>query len=409
MTCFVPEFHEPVNTIPPVQWHRWSEAAQQAPAREPRAAVRLADLTTFGVGGNVASTVTATTEAELIAAIAAADEAGKPLLMLGGGSNILASSADFAGVVVRDGRQQIRTVFEEGCPGARIHVTAGTPWDQVVVYAIEHGWMGMEGLSGIPGTAGAAIVQNIGAYGQEIAGTVASARTYDRLTHSVRTFFMSDMQLGYRTSVFKHSLRQGDEAGRVFGPSPRWIVLDVDFQLRLASLSEPVRYKQLADLLGVQPGTRVPSTEVRAGVLQLRRSKGMVLDDTDRDTYSAGSFFVNPVLTEAELAAAALPEGAPRYAVTDATAVNNIGAAAPKVPGLIKTSAAWLIDHAGFAKGYGLPGAAALSTKHALALTNRGEASGEQIAALAREVRDGVRERFGVTLEPEPVLIGLAL
>ena len=406
MSCFIPEPHEPTLTIPPVQWTRW-----QAPN-----ATKLSEITSFGVGGQARSVVTATTEAELIDAVRTADEEGTELLLVGGGSNILAGDGDFDGVIVRDGREQIETVFEEGCPGARMHVTAGTPWDAVVVYAVEHGWMGMEALSGIPGSAGAAIVQNIGAYGQEVAGTVALARTYDRLTKKVRTIFMSEMRLGYRTSLLKQSMRgssrdsenstaASDGDARKWGPSPRWIVLDVDFQLRLASLSEPVRYSQLAQRLGVEPGARAASADVRAAVLELRRSKGMVLDATDRDTFSAGSFFINPVLTEAE--AASLPPEAPRYTVTDPAAVAQIGAAAPKVPGLVKTSAAWLMDHAGFGPGYGMPGPAALSSKHALALTNRGGASAEQIAALARKVRDGVRARFGVTLEPEPVLVGI--
>lgn len=396
MTCSIPEFYEPVATLPPVQWTRWhSHQSVQA----------LADVTTFGVGGAVSRVVNATSEDELIAAVVDADEAGIPLLVVGGGSNILAGSADFDGVVVRDSRHEITTVFEEGCPGARMHVTAGTPWDETVVYAVTHGWMGMEALSGIPGTTGAAIVQNVGAYGQEVAGTVAVARTFDRLTRSVHTIFMSDMKLGYRTSILKESMRTPDSDGRVWGPSPRWIVLDVDFQLRLASLSEPIRYGQLAELLGVHPGDRAPSVQVREAVLELRRSKGMVLDDADRDTYSAGSFFINPVIPEAD--AHALPPEAPRYGVTDASAVNQIGAAAPKIPGLVKTSAAWLIDHAGFSKGYGLPGPAALSSKHALALTNRGGASGEQIAQLARTIRTSVSEQFGVVLEPEPVLVGV--
>ena len=397
MSCMIPEFSESVSTVPPVQWTRWNDLEAQD----------LSQMTTFGTGGRVASVIHAYSEREIIDAVRAADEEGKPLLVIGGGSNILASDEPFDGVVVRDERRDIKTVFEEGCPGAQMHVTAGTPWDETVVYAVEHGWMGMEGLSGIPGSTGAAIVQNIGAYGQEVSGTVVKARTYDRLTKQIRTLFMTDMELGYRTSILKQSMRVPDSEGRVWGPSPRWIVLDVDFQMRLATLSEPVRYGQLAQKLGVEPGTRVPSSDVRAAVLELRRSKGMVLDDGDRDTYSAGSFFVNPVIREED--AGILPEDAPRYAVTDPSAINQIGAAAPKVPGLVKTSAAWLIDHAGFPRGYAMPGPAALSTKHALALTNRGEASGEQVAQLAREVKAGVQERFGVTLEPEPVLIGLEI
>lgn len=409
----IPEPNEPTRTVAPAQWNRLSAPTES-----------LAQMTTFATGGKVAQYVEAYSEAELIDAIESADRDGIPLLVLGGGSNILASSTDFPGRVVRDARQEISTVFEEGCPGARMHVSAGTPWDAVVVYAIEHGWMGMEALSGIPGTAGAAIVQNIGAYGQEVAGTVVVARTYDRLTRSIRTLFLSDMALGYRASLLKDSMRAGErlkgasqshvaarldphEGGHIWSYSPRWIVLDVDFQLRLASMSEPVRYGQLADLLGVEVGTRVPSTDLRAAVLELRRGKGMVLDDADRDTYSAGSFFTNPILSEVE--AAALPQDAPRYSVTDATAVNQIGAAAPNVPGLVKTSAAWLISRAGFTPGFNMPGPAAISRKHSLALTNRGGARGEDIAQLARTIRDSVREQFGVTLEPEPVLVGLSI
>lgn len=417
MSCFIPEPHENTTTIPLQQWTRQHDNAQS-----------LAQMTTFGVGGEARQVVNAQSEAEIIDAVKTADAQNLPVLMLGGGSNILASSAPFSGVVIRDMRQEITTVFEEGCPGARMHVTAGTPWDAVVVYAVEHGWMGMESLSGIPGTAGAAVVQNIGAYGQEVSGTVACVRTFDRLTQSIRTIMMSDLELGYRTSILKQSMkkhsgdsfRPGDidphlgvvkgrlELGnRIWGPSPRWIVLDVDFQLRLANLSEPVRYAQLAELLEVTPGERVPSSDVRAAVLELRASKAMILDDADRDTFSAGSFFTNPVLTERE--AEDLPDDAPRYAVTDPTAVNQIGAAAPKVPGFVKTSAAWLIDHAGFKPGYGDPLRAVLSSKHSLALTNRGSASAEDIAALAREIRRGVHEFSGVWLEPEPVLIGLDL
>lgn len=415
MSCFIPEPYENTTALPVQQWTRWQDNAQS-----------LAQMTTFGVGGAVRHVVNAQSEAEIIDAVKAADQENLPVLMLGGASNILASSEPFAGVIIRDMRQEITTVFEEGCLGARMHVTAGTPWDAVVVYAVEHGWMGMESLSGIPGSAGAAIVQNIGAYGQEVSGTVACVRTFDRLTQSIRTIMMSDLELGYRTSILKQSMRKrsgnslrlgdidphlGVVKGRLdldnhtWGPSPRWIVLDVDFQLRLASLSEPVRYAQLADLLGVTPGERVPSVDVRAAVLQLRTSKAMVLNDADRDTFSAGSFFTNPVLSVEE--AESLPDDAPRYELTDPAAINQIGAAAPKVPGFVKTSAAWLIDHAGFKPAYGDPLRAALSSKHSLALTNRGEASAEDIAALAREIRQGVHEFSGIWLEPEPVLIGL--
>ncbi|MDO5024957.1 MAG: UDP-N-acetylmuramate dehydrogenase [Trueperella sp.] len=401
MTCLMPEPTEPTKTVPPVQ-----------SARVTADATRLAELTTIGVGGAPQQIIRAESEAELIAAIRSADDAGLPLLVLGGGSNILAADADFPGVVIRDERQEITTLDVSGCGGAELRATAGTPWDEVVVYAIENGWMGVEALSGIPGSVGAAPVQNIGAYGQELAETFAMARVYDRERQRTDSLFLSDMKFGYRDSILKRSMRAelpdaGDATPKQWTPSPRWIVLDVTLQMRLATLSRPVRYAQLAAKLDIEPGERAPSAEVRAAVLELRRSKGMVLDDADADTFSLGSFFTNPVLTEA--AAANLPPEAPRFAVTDGAAVNQIGAAAPKVAGQVKTSAAWLISNAGFAAGYGMPGPAALSTKHSLAITNRGTATAADIAQLARTVRDGVLEKFGVRLVPEPVLVGLEI
>ncbi|MCI7305214.1 MAG: UDP-N-acetylmuramate dehydrogenase, partial [Trueperella sp.] len=337
-------------------------------------------------------------EAEIVDAVSTADAEGRPVLVVGGGSNILASDEPFDGVVVHDTRSAIETLMEDSCGGAEMRITAGTPWDEAVVYAIEHGWMGLEALSGIPGSVGAAPVQNIGAYGQEVAETLAQVRTWDRKTRQFRTLFLSDMKFGYRDSILKRSIA---------GASPRWVVLAVTFHMRRATLSRPIGYGQLARTLGVEIGERAPSSDVRAAVLELRASKGMVLDDADRDTYSLGSFFTNPVLSEEQ--AALLPPEAPRFGVARHDAVNQIGAAAPTIPGQVKTSAAWLIDHAGFKPGYNMPGPAALSTKHCLALTNRGGASGEDIAALAREIRDGVRDKFGVTLVPEPVLVGLQI
>lgn len=391
MYCAIPEPHQPTKTTPSVETTRYRPTA-----------TALAQMTTIGVGGKVANVENVASREEFIDAIRSADEAQRELLVVGGGSNILASDADFPGVVVHDTRAEIEILSEDFCGGARMRVAAGTPWDDVVVFAIEHGWMGLESLSGIPGTAGAAPVQNIGAYGADASGVIASVRTYDRKTAQQRTFFLSDLDFGYRHSVLKQSILDGE-----WGNSPRWIVLDVDFHLRLATLGEPIRYAQLAQHLGVKVGSRVPATDVRAAVLELRRNKGMVLDDADRDTYSLGSFFTNPVLNE-ELAEQ-LPADAPRFAVADNAAVNQIGAAAPKIPGQVKTSAAWLIAHSGFNLGYGLPNAAALSTKHALALTNRGAAKTEDIVNLAREIRDGVSQKFGVELVPEPVTVGVEI
>ena len=358
----------------------------------------FADMTTIGVGGPVSTVVNATSEAEIIDAVAQADAEGAPLIVIGGGSNILASDEPFDGVVVRDARTEITPLMDDGCGGGQMRITAGTPWDDAVVFAIEHGWMGIEALSGIPGSVGAAPVQNIGAYGQELAETLASVRVYDRAEKRTRTLFLSDMKFGYRDSILKRSMGE-------FGASPRWVVLSVDLHMRRATLARPVSYVQLANKLDIELGKRAPSADVRAAVLELRRSKGMVLDDSDRDTYSLGSFFTNPVLTEEE--AEHLPVSAPRFGVAKHDAVNQIGSAAPTIEGQVKTSAAWLIDHAGFPAGYNMPGPAALSTKHCLALTNRGEASAEDLAAIAREVRDGVEEKFGVRLMPEPVVVGL--
>ncbi|MFD1506503.1 UDP-N-acetylmuramate dehydrogenase [Georgenia yuyongxinii] len=369
----------------------------------------LAELTTLRVGGPVAAYVEASTEAELVDAVRAADDAGTPVLVLGGGSNLLAADAGFDGVVVRDARRGIDGQADSSCAGASLTVPAGQPWDEVVATAVDEGWMGVEALSGIPGSTGATPVQNVGAYGQEVAETLSSVRVYDRLERRTRMLAVGELGLGYRTSVLKRSLTDADDGGgRTWGPTPRYVVLEVTFQMRLATLSAPVRYPELARRLGVDVGARVPATEVREAVLALRGSKGMVLDAADHDTWSAGSFFTNPVMTVSQ-ADAALPPEAPRYPVTDHTRIRQIGAAAPVVDGVVKTSAAWLISRAGFDKGYTLGAPASLSTKHSLALTNRGGATAADLLALARSVRDGVRDTYGVELVPEPVLVGVSL
>jgi len=366
------------------------------------AAPRLADLTTLGVGGPAGRYVETTTEAELVDAVRTADEGGEPVLVIGGGSNLLVSDEGFAGLVVRDTRTGIDVPDHSACAGVTYTVPAGTPWDDVVLEAATHRLYGIEALSGIPGSTGATPVQNVGAYGQEVAQTIATVRVWDRARARVRTLPLVDLRFGYRTSLLKRSLLASGDARRdprdpaddraPWGPTPRYVVLDVTFQLRQGTLSAPIAYAELARTLGVEVGQRAPLLDVRAAVLELRRGKGMVLDPADADTRSAGSFFTNPVLSHD--AAAALPAGAPRFAVGE---------------GLVKTSAAWLIEHAGFARGHGLPGPAALSTKHTLALTNRGGATAEDVLTLAREVRDGVRQAFGVTLEAEPVLVGATL
>jgi UDP-N-acetylmuramate dehydrogenase len=257
--------------------------------------------------------------------------------------------------------------------------------------------VGIEALAGVPGSVGATPVQNVGAYGQEVSDVIGSVRTWDRSEARVRTLARSDCRFAYRSSALKGSMEVRDPGGRVWRPTPRFVVLEVSFQLRVGALSAPLQYGQLADVLGIEVGERAPLAEVRNAVLALRRSKGMVLDPDDHDTWSAGSFFTNPILAAG--VAAQLPDNAPRYPGGDGGPIDSV-----------KTSAAWLIERAGFGRGFALPGSrAALSSKHTLALTNTGGASGDEVVALARHIRDGVLAAFGVTLEPEPVLVGIEL
>ena len=339
--------------------------------------MRLAELTTLRVGGLAQRVVTATTTDELVDAVREVDDADEPLLLVAGGSNLLVGDAPVPGTVVRVATTGIAVESADSCGGANVRVAAGESWDALVVRAVAEGWIGVEALSGIPGSVGATPVQNVGAYGQEVADTIASVRVWDRLGQQVVTVANADCRFGYRTSAFK--------------ADSRYVVLDVLFQLRLGTMSEPVRYAALATGLGVDVGTRVPLDVAREAVLAQRRRRGMVLDDADHDTWSAGSFFTNPVLGDA--AFAALPGDPPSWPVA----------------GGVKTSAAWLIEHSGFARGYGLPGPASLSTKHTLAVTNRGTATASDVLAIARDVRDGVQATFGVTLEPEPTLVGCSL
>ncbi|MFT4164093.1 MAG: UDP-N-acetylmuramate dehydrogenase [Microlunatus sp.] len=338
----------------------------------------LAEFTTLRVGGPARTLITADTEAELIAAVRVADEAGDPVLVLGGGSNVLIGDQGFDGTVVRIATRGIDADVS-ACSGATVRVAAGEDWDGFVARSVEQEWSGIEALSGIPGLVGATPIQNVGAYGSEVSQTIAGVRTWDRVERRQATFSVADCGFGYRWSRFK-------------AEPDRYLVLEVTFQFSLGSLSAPVRYAELARTLGVAVGTRAPAAAVRKAVLQLRAGKGMVLDAADHDTWSAGSFFTNPILTSAE--ATQLPPEAPRYGQPD---------------GRVKTSAAWLIEHAGFGKGFGArigTGRATLSGKHTLAVTNRGSASADDVLTLARAVRAGVEQRFGIALVPEPVLVG---
>ncbi|MFJ6311185.1 UDP-N-acetylmuramate dehydrogenase [Pseudarthrobacter oxydans] len=350
----------------------------------------LSQLTTAAVGGPAHKFIEAGTEAEIIDAVRAADAAGEQLLIIAGGSNLLISDDGFPGTVVQVASQGFTVNAEDSCGGVAVVVQAGHNWDKLVEHAVRHAWSGVEALAGIPGSTGATPVQNVGAYGADVSQTIAAVRTWDRERNAVKTFTNSELQFGYRDSILKQTTVNG---------SPRYVVLTVEFQLPLGRMSAPIRYAELARALGVDVGKRAYSNDVRREVLRLRASKGMVWDPQDRDTYSTGSFFTNPIVP-AEVAAA-LPDGAPRYPAGQ--------------DGLVKLSAAWLIDQAGFAKGFGLEpgsvsgGRASLSTKHTLAITNRGSATAQDVVAVAREVRDGVEQRFGIQLHPEPLLIGLEL
>ncbi|MEU6233759.1 UDP-N-acetylmuramate dehydrogenase [Kitasatospora sp. NPDC047058] len=340
----------------------------------------LAPLTTLRLGGPARRLVTATTDEDVIAAVREADAAGEPLLVLGGGSNLVIGDAGFAGTVLR--------IATTGflLDGTALELAAGEVWADAVARTVDHGLAGIEFLAGIPGSAGATPVQNVGAYGQEVAQSVTEVVAYDRRAGEVVTLSNAECAFSYRHSRFK-------------ADPDRYVVLRVRFGLQdNGGLSAPVAYAETARHLGVEPGEPVALRAAFEAVLRLRSGKGMVLDAADHDTWSAGSFFTNPVLTAEQYAAfLALVAGreltAPAYPAPD---------------GCTKTSAAWLIDKAGFGKGYG-SGPATLSTKHTLALTNRGAATAEDLLALAREIRDGVRAAFGVELVNEPVMVGVKL
>jgi UDP-N-acetylmuramate dehydrogenase len=342
----------------------------------------IADHTTLRLGGAARRWVRATTTEELVHAVDAADAAGEPVLVLGGGSNLVVADEGFPGTVVEVATRGIVPDVEDGvsCGGVLVTVAAGESWDGLVAHAVEHEWVGVEALSGIPGSVGATPLQNVGAYGQEVSQTIASVRVWDRRLRGVRTFANADCGFAYRSSRFK--------ADRLDPWGSRHVVLSVTFQFRQGSLGVPVGYAELARALGVEVGGRAPLADVRRAVLDLRAGTGMVLDAADHDTWSAGSFFTNPVV-----APDVVPQGAPAW---------------PQPDGNVKTSAAWLIEHAGFGKGYG-GGAAALSGKHTLALTIRGAATTADLLTLAREVRGGVEARFGIRLDNEPVLVGCEL
>ncbi|MDI3385792.1 UDP-N-acetylmuramate dehydrogenase [Streptomyces sp. B-S-A8] len=343
----------------------------------------LAPLTTFRLGGPATRLITATTDAEVIATVREADASGTPLLVIGGGSNLVIGDKGFAGTALRIATQG----FE--LHGTQLELAAGEVWTDAVARTVEAGLAGVECLAGIPGSAGATPIQNVGAYGQEVSSTITEVVAYDRRAGETVTLPNADCAFSYRHSRFK-------------ADPERYVVLRVRFELEDADgLSAPLKYAETARALGVEAGDRVPLASARETVLKLRSGKGMVLDPEDHDTWSAGSFFTNPILTDAEFTAF-------HARVGDRLGPDVQPPAFPDGDGHVKTSAAWLIDKAGFTKGYG-EGPARISTKHTLALTNRGEATTEDLLALAREVVAGVRDAFGITLVNEPVTVGVSL
>ena len=414
--------------------------------------MRLADLCTLRVGGEARRFLLSTRRDELIQAIAQADAAREPLLFLGGGSNLVPVDGEFPGLVLRDGREDVRVLtlqeFSELRAGGEqpsqgrepdtelrpdasrgirdaaavvakaqqlaaatpscvfLSVSGGLAWDRLVEFCVTQGFSGLEALSGIPGVVGAAPVQNIGAYGGEVADCLLGVTAWDRQENRLVYLSAADLRFGYRDSLLKQSRLQTEaDSGRSrFAPARpgtnpatgRWIVLEVDFALRRGG-GTPVRYAQLAGALGVPMGTVVPAAQIRTAVLELRHSKGMVLDPSDHDTWSVGSFFTNPILPVEAAAALRLPQDAPRWEAVLPGRAGEVG---------VKLSAAWLIEHSGITKGFILPGAGAgVSTKHVLALTNRGNATAADIQALASHIIAAVQGAYGVTLVPEPVIL----
>ncbi|SDG46379.1 UDP-N-acetylmuramate dehydrogenase [Sinosporangium album] len=341
--------------------------------------VRLAPYTTLKLGGPARAFTEVRSAEALVHVIGEADRNEEPALLLGGGSNLVVSDEGFDGLVVRVASRGV-TAAEAG-DMVLVTVQAGEDWDWLVERAVAEQWSGIECLSGIPGLVGSTPIQNVGAYGQDVSQTIARVRVFDRTTRDILDLDAERCGFSYRYSMFK-------------AQPTRHVVLSVTYALERSPLSGPIAYKELALTLGVELGDRVPLADARKAVLALRRSKGMVLDTRDPDTFSAGSFFTNPVLTEKQaIELEVRAPGHPRWDMSDGT---------------VKVPAAWLIERAGFAKGYSR-GAARISTKHTLALTNPGlSATTHELLALAREVRDGVRSRFGVTLVNEPVLVGLA-
>jgi UDP-N-acetylmuramate dehydrogenase len=371
----------------------------------------LAQYTTLGLGGPAKAFVSATSDEGLVQAVRTADAAGEPVLVLGGGSNLVIGDDGFQGTAVHVSTQGVS--YSRTDDGVEVTVAAGEDWDDIVAATVNEGLAGLECLSGIPGRAGATPIQNVGAYGQEVSEAITSVRVFDRLTGTTTTLRSDKCQFSYRTSMFKRATLAG-AAPASSGTAPaspatpvtsalgaRYVVLGVTFGLHDEKLSRPVRYAELARELGVEIGMRVSCGDARQAVLTIRGRKGMVVSPDDPDSRSAGSFFTNPIVGAAQLAqveSVASDRGlgpVPRFPASDES--------------LVKIPAAWLIERSGFTKGYGTPGGARVSSKHTLALVNGGAATTGDLLALAREIVKGVHAAFGITLEPEPILVGATL
>jgi UDP-N-acetylmuramate dehydrogenase len=336
---------------------------------------KLSKYTSLHVGGPASSIVHVKSESEIIAAIEAAGDS--PILIIGGGTNVLISDTGFSGTVIHIANNSIESEVD-ACSGATLTIGAGENWDSFVETSIARGFAGLETLSGIPGTVGASPIQNIGAYGHEVSEFITRVRTYDRESKAIKTFTNAECEFSYRNSYFK-------------AHPGRYVVLDVAFQLRIGESTTPITYLELAKKLEIEIGDKSSVLACRAAVLELRANKGMLLVAEDHDSWSAGSFFTNPIISQQ--AADELPNAAPKWPLTD---------------GRVKVSAAWLIENSGIHKGDEI-GGARISTKHVLALTNSGTATASDIAALAKHARDKVQSTFGITLIPEVNLIGIEI
>ncbi len=335
--------------------------------------VPLAPLTTFKIGGNAKLFARACSEHDVIAAFEFATTPSIPLFILGGGSNVLIADNGFDGLVLQNGIKGVREI-SDGQDGMLIEVGAGEDWDGFVAHAVGKRWAGVECLSGIPGLVGGTPVQNVGAYGQDVSETIVSVRCLDRQTGKILTLSNSECEFQYRQSIFNSNQRD------------RFIVLNVLFMLRPHGIPK-IAYRDLVDRF---EGHEASLAEVRDAVMEIRRSKSMVIDPTDPNSRSAGSFFKNPVVSSKTF--------------------EEIRTSFPDIPHFetgdqVKIPAAWLIEKAGFSKGF-VAGEAGISSKHTLAIINRGSARAEEIVVLMKRIKGAVEREFGIELTPEPIFIG---